>query len=141
MQSSHENLSRDEAVEGSSNRSFGIVFAVVFLVIGCWPFVFGEGMLWWAVATAAAFGAIAFVAPSLLEWPNRLWLRFGLLLHHIVSPIALALVFYGAVLPTGLLLRLFGKDLLRLRRQPQAPSYWIDRTPPGPPPDSLKDQF
>lgn len=137
----HEDLFRDEDIKGSSNRSFGLVFAVVFLAVGCLPLVSGGYLRWWAVATAAAFGAIALLAPRFLEWPNWLWLRFGLFLHRVVSPVALALIFYGAVLPTGLLLRVFGKDLLRLRRQPQARSYWIDRSPPGPPPASLKDQF
>jgi hypothetical protein len=64
-----------------------------------------------------------------------------MLLHHIVSPVALALVFYLAIMPTGLVMRLFGKDFLRLKRDPQAKSYWIERTPPGPAPDSMKNQF
>jgi hypothetical protein len=137
----HEALSRDEKVIGSSNRSFGLVFAAVFLIIGCWPLIWGQSARWWALAVAVVFGAAALFAPGILEWPNRLWLRFGLLLHRIVSPVALAVIFYLAIMPTGLLLRVFGKDLLRLRREPQAPSYWIDREPPGPPPDSLKNQF
>lgn len=137
----HENLSRSGDVKGSSNRAFGLVFAVVFLMIGCWPLFFGGAPRWWSLAVAAVFALAAFFAPGLLEKPNRLWLRFGLLLHRIVSPLALGLIFYLAVLPTGLLLRLFGKDLLRLRRDPGARSYWIERDPPGPPPDSLKNQF
>jgi len=63
------------------------------------------------------------------------------LLHHIVSPVALALVFYLAIMPTGLVMRLFGKDFLRLKLDPQAKSYWIERTPAGPAPDSMKNQF
>ena len=65
---------------------------------------------------------------------NRLWLKFGLLLHKVVNPIVMALVFFGTVLPTGLIMRVLGKDLLRLKRQPDANSYWIERRPPGPAP-------
>lgn len=141
MNSTHENFSREDDTKGSSSRSFGLVFVVVFLVIGCWPLAVGGGLRWWALTVAAALGTVAVVAPRFLDRPNRLWLRFGLFLHRVISPVALALIFFFAIMPTGLLLRLFGKDLLRLRRDPQAPSYWIERDPPGPPPDSLKNQF
>jgi hypothetical protein len=72
---------------------------------------------------------------------NRLWLKFGLLLHKLVNPIMMAFVFFGAVLPTGLIMRALGKDPLRLKRRPDANSYWIERHPPGPAPKSMKDQF
>lgn len=141
MHSTHENLSLDEEIKGSSDRAFGLVFAAVFLVIALLPLFFSGSPRPWALATAAAFGLVALAAPRLLAWPNRVWLRFGMLLHHVISPLALALVFYLAIMPTGLLMRLFRKDLLRLRREPGATTYWITRTPPGPPPDSLKNQF
>ena len=79
--------------------------------------------------------------PPVLHPLNLIWLRFGLLLHSVVNPIVMALVFYGTVLPTGMVARLMGKDLLRLRREPEADSYWIPRTPPGPAPETMKDQF
>ena len=65
---------------------------------------------------------------------NRIWLKFGLLLHRVVNPVIMALLFYGTVLPTGLIARAMGKDLLRLKREPNADSYWIVRAPPGPSP-------
>ena len=65
----------------------------------------------------------------------------GLLLHKVVNPIVMAFVFFGAVLPTGFIMRSLGKDPLRLKYQPDANSYWIERRPPGPAPESLKDQF
>ena len=141
MNAAHETLSRDEETRGSSNRAFGFVFAVVFLVIAVWPLASGGALGYWPLAVAVAFGAIALAAPRLLAWPNRLWLRLGLLLHRVMSPIALALIFYVAIMPVGLVMRMLGKDLLRLRRRPDATTYWIERTPPGPPPDSLKNQF
>ena len=72
---------------------------------------------------------------------NIAWTRFGLLLHAVVNPVVMALLFYGTVLPTGLVMRALGRDLLRLRRDPAAESYWIARQPPGPAPDTFKDQF
>ena len=77
----------------------------------------------------------------LLNPLKRAWLALGMLLHRVVNPIVMALLFYGTVLPTGLVMRALGKDLLRLRRQPEADSYWIVRQPPGPAPETMKDQF
>jgi hypothetical protein len=77
----------------------------------------------------------------LLTIPNRLWLGFGMLLHRVTSPVALGIIFYVVVMPTGLLMRAFGKDILRLRHDPAAESYWIKREPPGPKPDSMPHQF
>ncbi len=84
---------------------------------------------------------LAFAAPQVLAPLNRLWFKLGLLLHKIVNPIVLGIMFYVVVTPTGLIMRLLGKDLLRLKRDPAAASYWIERTPPGPKPESLGDQF
>jgi hypothetical protein len=72
---------------------------------------------------------------------NRLWFRFGMILHAIVSPLVLGLIFYLVVTPTALLLRAIGKDPLRLRPDRAAASYWIAKAPPGPPPDTMKQQF
>lgn len=137
----HEDLSREQHIEGSSDRSFGVVFAVVFTIIAAWPLLQGGGLRIWAAAVAAAFALIAMLRPALLSRLNRLWLEFGLLLGKIVSPIALGVLFYGVLAPMGALMRLAGKDPLRLKRDPQAASYWIDRAPPGPPPGSMTNQF
>ena len=137
----HEDLSREEHVEGSSNRSFGVVFAVVFLIIAAWPLLSGTAPRWWAVAVAALFGAAAWLLPAILAVPNRLWLRFGLLLGKVVSPVALGVLFYLVFAPVGLLMRLAGKDPLRMRLERASGSYWIRREPPGPPPDSMTNQF
>ncbi len=117
------------------------MFACVFTLIGIVPWLLGHGLRSWALIVAVIFLAAAYLAPRLLTPLNRLWFRFGLLLHHIVNPVIMALIFYGAVLPTGLAVRAFGKDLLRLRRDPQAESYWIEREPPGPAPESMTRQF
>jgi hypothetical protein len=137
----HEVLERNEKLQGSSNRSFGIVFTVVFAIIGLLPLFHGGRVRLWGLGMAAVFAVLAFAAPQVLAPLNRLWLKLGLFLHTIVNPIVLGIMFFLVVTPTGLLMRLFGKDPLRLKRDPAAASYWIERTPPGPKPESLGDQF
>ena len=137
----HEDLSRDQEIEGSSDRSFGLVFTAVILLIAIWPLFYRESPRWWAVALATVFAIIATWKPALLAGLNRLWLKLGLLLGKIVSPIALGILFYGVVAPIGLVMRLTGKDPLRLKLDSGANSYWILRKPPGPPPDSMTNQF
>ena len=137
----HEDLSRQQHVEGSSDRSFGVVFSAVFLVVACWPLLHRESPRWWALGVAAAFAAIAYLKPELLAGLNRQWIKLGLLLGRIVSPLALGILFYCVMAPIGLVMRLTGKDPLRLRLDPGAASYWIPRKPPGPPPDSMTNQF
>ena len=86
------------------------------------------------------FGLVMAGALAVLALFNRLWMMLGLLLHGIVNPIVMGLLFYGTILPTGLVMRLRGRDLLRLRRDPAAETYWITRTP-GPAPETMRDQF
>lgn len=93
------------------------------------------------MVVAAGFLAAALFHPGWLRSLNRLWFRFGMLLHAVVNPLIMALVFFVAVAPIGLLMRVLGKDPLRLKREPTAKSYWIERRPPGPEPDSLRNQF
>lgn len=137
----HEDLTREQVVEGSSDRSFGVVFAVVFLLIAAWPLLYREGPRWWSLAISAMFAVVATARPSLLSGLNRQWMKLGLLLGKIVSPLALGLLFFGIITPIGFLLRLTGKDPLRLKYDRGADSYWIRREPPGPPPDSMTNQF
>ncbi|HXF47570.1 MAG TPA: SxtJ family membrane protein [Burkholderiaceae bacterium] len=137
----HESLQRGDEVHGSSDRAFGLVFATVFLIIATYPLLFGGPIRLWSLAVCAAFAAAAFLAPGLLAPLNRLWTRFGLLLHRIVSPIVLGIMFFAVITPMGVLMRLLGKDPLRLRFDTQTQSYWIERRPPGPKPDSFPDQF
>ena len=101
-----------------------------------------SGRLWpWTGGLAALFLGAGLLRPSILHPLNLIWSRFGLLLHKVVNPIVMALLFYGTVLPTGLVMRMMGRDLLRLKRQPDADSYWVVRQPAGPSPETMKDQF
>lgn len=137
----HEDLHRTQVIEGSSDRAFGLVFGGLFLLIACWPLFYRELPRWWAFGVAAVFTLTALVKPGLLAGLNRLWLKLGILLGKVVSPIALGILFYGVLTPVGAVMRLAGKDPLRLKRDPGAKSYWIPREPPGPPPDSMTNQF
>lgn len=128
-------------VQMGSERSFGIVFAVVFALIGLWPLKAGADIRLWALVLAAAFLVIALAAPKLLKPLNLIWFKFGLLLHKIMTPLIMGLLFFLTVTPVGMLMRATGKDPMRLKRDPTATSYWITRDPPGPKPDSMKNQF
>jgi hypothetical protein len=138
---SHEDLNREQHVEGSSDRAFGWVFAGVFLVIAVIPLFHSGSLRWWAVGVAAVFAVVTLVKPALLAGLNRLWMKLGILLGKIVSPIALGILFYAVITPIGVMMRLTGKDSLRLKFEPDAKSYWIPREPPGPQPGSMNQQF
>ena len=137
----HEDFGREQQVEGSSERVFGFVFAGLFLLIAVWPLVHGAVPRWWALIVAVFFGGIALLKPVLLTRFNQLWMKFGILLGKIISPIALGILFYVVFTPIGAVIRLMGKDPLRLKCDRAADSYWIERAPPGPPPDSMTNQF
>jgi hypothetical protein len=124
-----------------SDRNFGFVFAAVFALIGCWPLVHGQAPRWLILGLAAALAVAAAAVPSILRPLNLVWFRFGLLLHRVVSPLVMGLVFLLCVTPIAWLMRLLGKDQLGLHRNSAAKSYWIMREPPGPSPTSLKNQF
>lgn len=137
----HENFSTRQEPEGSSDRGFGLVFAAVFGLIALAPLRHGGSVRLGVLAIAAAFVIVALMVPRALSPLNRLWLRFGLLLHKVVSPVVMALLFFAVVTPAALIIRWIGRDPLRLTFEPTADSYWIERRPPGPAPDTMRNQF
>ncbi len=141
VMTTHEEFSRDEAPKGGSDRTFGIVFAVVFLLVAFFPLLDGGAVRLWALVPAAAFLVLALVRSTVLTPLNALWTKLGLVLHKIVNPVVLGLMFFAVLTPTALLLRLFGKDLVGRSFDRQRASYWVERQPPGPPPESMKNQF
>lgn len=137
----HESFFREEEIATGSDRSFGLVMAAAFAALSALN-AWHSGRLWpWTATLAALFLAASIVRPAALHPLNLLWLKFGLLLSRVVSPIVMALLFFGTVLPTGIVMRMMGKDLLRLKRQAAIDSYWIVRSPPGPEPQTMRDQF
>ncbi len=139
--STNETTISHRKVKESSDRSFGIVFAVVFALIGAWPLLFDGRPRLWALAISAVFFALAFLFARALAPLNFVWKKIGLALHHITNPIIMGLVYFVAIVPMGLVLRAMGKDLLRLKLDQTASSYWIVRDPPGPKRGSMSKQF
>ena len=129
-----------EPVQAGTDRSFGFVFAAVFALIGARPLLDGRPPHVWALAVACAFLAAAAFTPWILRPMNALWMRFGALLHGIVTPILMGVVFFLAIMPTALIVRSLRKDPLRLRRDKSADSYWIERQP-GPDPHTMTRQY
>lgn len=137
----HEKSSVEEDGKVSSDRAFGWVLAVVFLLIAAAPLLHGGPWRIWSLALAISLAIAAALAPALLAPFNRLWTGLGEVLRRFMTPLILAFIFFVVLTPLGLLMRLIGKDLLRLRLDRNAASYWIERQPPGPQPESFKDQF
>ena len=137
----YEDFDRDDSVNPSSNRTFGFVLAGFFAVVGVVPLLRGHPVRWWALPLSGIFLLAALAAPAILTPLNRVWTALGALLHKITNPIILGVFFYLVFTPFGSVLRLLGKDFLRLKLDADAESYWILREPAGPPPESMSNQF
>ena len=137
----HEDLDRKQEGQGSSDRAFGIVFCLFFALVGLSPLRAHHPVRSWALALSAIFLVIALVQPVWLAPLNRVWTKLGLLLGRVVSPVITALLFYLLITPLAILFRLLKKDPLHLRSDSAARSYWIERHPPGPPPETMANQF
>ena len=144
-QALHENFTARDDVKAGSERSFGLIFAVVFIIVALLPLLTLSdqpgSLRLWALFVAAFFAIAALTMPRLLALPNKLWYRFGLLLHKIINPLIMVLLFFLNVTPIGLIMRSLGKTPLKLGFDKSAESYWIPRTPPGPAPETMKRQF
>jgi len=137
----HENLDKEEEVKVSSDRSFGIVFTLVFLAVGVWVVSGGQSKGWLFFVSAALFLVVAIARPSILGPLNRAWAKLGLLLGQVFNPILLGVVFFLVVTPMTVIRRLLGKDSLHLKSKSNLESYWIDRSPAGPKFGSMTKQF
>ena len=142
MSAGHEKIVSHDDRAPPSVSSFGVTFAVVFAVIALWPTLWRwESPRYWALGVALAFIAAAYLAPGILKPLNQLWFKFGMLLHKVVNPVVLGIMFLVFITPIALALRLLGKKLIPLAFEREKASYWISREPPGPAPDSLRNQF
>jgi hypothetical protein len=142
MSATHENLVSYDERDPPSIRAFGITIGAVLCIIGLFPFAIGSGSVrWWALGIGGAFLTAAFLAPQLLEPLNRLWFRLGMLLHRVINPLVLGLLFIVVITPVALALRLLGKRPIAGLADPEAPSYWITRDPPGPEAETIRNQF
>ena len=124
-------------VKISSNRSFGIVFFIFFLIVSIFPLFKNEDIRVWAIVVAIVFLILGLLNSSLLFPFNKIWFKFGILLGNFISPIIIGLVFFIVVTPTAFLMRAFGKDLLNLKKNNKK-SYWIEKSPIK---SKMKNQF
>ena len=126
------------SVKIPSNRSFGLLFFIVFLAISLWPMIYQEDLRLWAFILALIFLVLGVFNSKFLTPLNKLWYKFGIFLGSIVSPVVMGLVFFIVVTPVGLIMRLLGKDLLRINKSEFISTYWISREEQN---DTMKRQF
>lgn len=134
MDTAKENIE----IKKSSEKNFGIIFGIVFLIIAFYPVFNNSGIRYWSLYIAITFILMAFFMPKILKYPNHLWFLIGILLGKIVSPVIMGLVFYITITPTGLIMRFLGKDILKQKFEKNNHSYWVDRKNL---PTSMKNQF
>ena len=125
-------------MERGTNKSFGIVFSIVFLVVALYPLIHSEKINIWALVIAAVFLIITLIRPASLTLLNILWTKFGYMLGGIMAPIVMFIVYFLTVVPTGLIMKLFRKDLLSQKINKKVDSYWIIRDKPI---GSMDNQF
>jgi hypothetical protein len=125
-----------------SDRSFGFTFVVIFALIAAWQTWIGHMRVALAFAVMSAVVLlVSMLRPVLLHKLNVAWMKLAEILHRVVSPIVLGGMYFVVITPFAVVMRLFGRDALQRRLDPQARTYWIERNPPGPAPDSLPHQF
>ncbi len=121
----------------SSNRSFGIVFFIVFLLIALYPLTHSEEIRVWSIIISLIFLVLGLLNSKILTPLNKLWFKIGILLGKIVSPLIMGIIFFLVVTPIGLIIRFFGKDVLNLKYNNNK-SYWIEKNGPK---SKMKNQF
>ena len=126
------------SVKISSNRSFGLLFFIVFLAISLWPFKSQEDLRLWAFILALIFFVLGILNSKFLTPLNKLWMKFGIFLGSIISPFVMGVVFFMVVTPVGLIMRFLGKDLLRIKKSKFVSTYWISREKQN---NTMKRQF
>ena len=120
-----------------SNRNFGIVFFLLFLIISLWPLINGDRIRIWAISASFVFLILGIINSKTLGPINKLWMKFGIFLGNIISPIVMTLIFFAVVFPTGFLTRMFGKDIMSLKFSKKN-TYWIDKDNSN---RNMKNQF
>ncbi|WP_422298680.1 SxtJ family membrane protein [Candidatus Binatus sp.] len=134
-------LGHADSPRGSTDRSFGFLFSAFWGVVALAPLRRGGSIRAWALVLAGAFLVISLIRPTLLGPLNQWWQRLGQLLQKLTNPIVMAVLYFSTIVPFALIMRLLNRDVLRLKWDSCQTSYWIPRKPPGPRPESMKDQF
>ena len=120
-----------------SNKSFGIVFAVVFGLIAFWPLIKGNDIRLWSLVISIIFFVLGLINSKILTPLNRLWFKVGIFLGNFIAPIVMGIIFFLVVTPTGIIMKLLGKDLIKLKKSNEK-SYWIEKKKIK---SSMKNQF
>ena len=126
-----------DEIKISSNRSFGIVFFVVFLLVSFYPLINEENIRYWSLFISFIFLILGLLNSKILTPLNKIWFKFGILLGKIISPLVMGIIFFLVVTPIGFLMKMFKKDLLNLKFNKDK-SYWIEKTEPK---SKMKNQF
>ena len=137
----HEDFKREPEIQVGSPRAFGIVFCIVFFAIAIWPIANGETVHLWSFMIASLFLVLAIFIPDYLQPLNRIWFRFGLLLHKVVNPIVMGVLFFFTITPIAVIFRIIGKDPLNRDLDKKLETYWIERNPKELASGSMKKQF
>ena len=114
-------------IKKSTNRSFGLVFFFVFLIIGFWPLLNQDSPRLWSLIISLVFLILGLLNSKILSPLNSIWFKFGELLGLVVSPIVMAIIYFLVVTPTGIIMKILGKDLLKIKLNKNIKSYWIEK--------------
>ena len=131
-------MRNNSKIKVNSNRSFGIVFFFVFLIISLWPLTNENPLRVWSIFVAIIFLILGLMNSKLLTPLNKLWFKFGLFLGSIISPIVMGIIFFLVITPTGFVMKIIGKDLLNKKYDKKKKSYWISRSKTK---STMKQQF
>ena len=126
------------SIEKGNERNFGFVFSIFFLIISLYPLLKSSHIHLWPLIISIILFSISLFSPQILKIPNKLWFNFGILLGRIISPIVMGIIFFSTVTSIGLIMRLFKKDILKIKIDKKIKSYWIKRIDSN---DSMRNQF
>ena len=128
---------KNSKIKIGSNKSFGIVFFTVFLIIAIWPLLNGYEIRYWSLIISIVFLLLGILNSKILTPLNKIWFKFGILLGNVIAPIVMGIIFFLVVTPTSLLMKLFRKDILGIKKN-RSKSYWIEKSGPK---SKMKNQF
>ena len=117
---------KNQKIKIGSNKSFGIVFSIVFLVIAFWPMLNGNEINYWSLAISIVFLILGLINSKILTPLNKIWFKFGILLGNVIAPFVMGIIFFLIVTPTSIIMKILGKDLLNLKKNNNN-SYWIEK--------------
>ena len=129
---------KNTEIKIGSNKSFGIVFFILFLLVSLYPLTINESIRYWSLIISVIFLTLGLLNSNLLTPLNKIWIKFGILLGKLISPFIMVLIFFLVVTPIGLIMKIIKKDLLNLKVRKDKETYWIEKTEPK---SKMKNQF